>query len=73
VTEQVNIALSERRLELVWDFTRMLTYSFKLPPMLELISSFDLRVERGQVHVGEETLRLTNQVWRRRGTAMTAS
>jgi hypothetical protein len=37
----------------------MLTYSFKLPPMLELISSFDLRVEHGQVHVGEETLRLT--------------
>jgi len=59
VTELVNIALSERRLELVWDFTGMLTRSFKLPRMLELISSFDLRVEHGQVRVGEETLRLT--------------
>jgi hypothetical protein len=57
-SEKVNRALNERRVELVWDFSRTLSHSFPLPPMLELVSTFDLQVVDGQVEIGERTLRL---------------
>jgi hypothetical protein len=58
VTDKVNKALSDRRVELVWDFTGTLSHSFPLPPMLDLVSTFDLKVVDGKVEIGEQTLRL---------------
>jgi hypothetical protein len=58
LAERINRVLADRRVELVWDFTRTLSHSLALPPMLGLIEAFHLRVLDGKVDVDESTMRL---------------
>jgi hypothetical protein len=58
VTEKVNRELTQRQVELAWDFTKTLSQSFRLPPLLATVDSFALRVVDGAVHIDEHELRL---------------
>lgn len=59
LTEKVNKALSERRVELVWDYARTLSHAVRLPPMLQRPATFHIEVADGQVEINADSLRLT--------------
>jgi hypothetical protein len=59
LVERVNQALSERQVELSWEFARTLTHSFNLPALLANVRSFNLGVGESAVEVVPDALVLS--------------
>lgn len=59
LVDLVNLALSERQVELAWDFGKTLTHSFALPAMLASVRSFNLGVGESSVEVLADALELS--------------
>jgi hypothetical protein len=59
LVERVNQALSERQVELGWEFAKTLTHSFALPALLANLRSFNLGVGESSVEVVQDALVLS--------------
>ena len=56
LVDRVNQALNERQVELAWNFTRTLSHTFELPPLLESVRTFNLGVAGSAVVVRADAL-----------------
>jgi hypothetical protein len=56
VTELVNAELSEKRLELSWNFGRTLSHVFSLPPALANLTSIGLTVASGSLQITDHAI-----------------
>jgi hypothetical protein len=59
LVERVNQALSERQVELAWEFAQTLTHAFALPALLANVRSFNLGVGESSVDVLTDALVLS--------------
>ena len=58
LTERINKEMSERKVQLKWDFIKTLSHSFALPDVLEPVETFALHGENGTVTITENELKL---------------
>lgn len=58
LTGRINKEMSERKVQLAWDFIKTVSHAFPLPDMLDPVDSFVLQGEHGTVSITDNELRL---------------
>jgi len=58
LTERINKEMSERKVQLAWDYIKTLSHSFAMPDVIEPRETFALQGEHGTVMITENELKL---------------